>query len=377
MTEYYSKTLYGKDSKGNLKVWHVEVLDDEVTVSHGRLGGKMASTTTISTPKNVGKSNATTANEQAVVEAEAKVVKQLKKGYYETKEEALEHVERTPMKAQDYKDFKHKVVYPCYLQPKLNGLRMLIDENLKAQSKAGEDYVIPEHILLELRYLKENGLISHGADGEIYAGLESEGGLSLQQIVSAFRKPNENTHKLQYYIYDIPSDSNQFERVDQGLLMEFILEKTNKDLPFYIKVVPTHWIENEEQGDTLFQYYVDKGYEGVVYRNFDGKYEYGKRSYDLLKRKPRLTTEVKVMSVTEDKIGQGVLTGTLYNGRLVEFLMRKDADEVNYRQHENALNLIGKFVEIEYEELSDGGIPTKPVGIRVREVDEKTWEAKE
>ena len=31
----------------------------------------------------------------------------------------------------------------------------------------------------------------------------------------------------------------------------------------------------------------------------------------------------------------------------------------------------------EFEELSDAGVPTKPVGIRIRNVNEKTWEATE
>lgn len=58
--------------------------------------------------------------------------------------------------------------------------------------------------------------------------------------------------------------------------------------------------------------------------------------------------------------------------------MRKDSDEtINYRKEENALTLIGKFVEIEYEEFSDEGIPTKPVGVRVRKMIPGTWEPAE
>lgn len=370
--------LFGKDSKGNLKVWEVTTSGPEVTVTHGRLGGKMASTTTTSVAKNIGKSNETTPEQQAIIEAEAKVVKQLKKGYYHTKEDALGHIERTPMKAQDYKDHKHRIVYPCYMQPKLNGLRMLVDNEIKAQSKAGEDYKIPHHIYRNLVTFKANNLLGEGFDGEIYAGLISEGGLSLQQIVSAFRKENENTHKLKYYVYDSLEDVEQCVRQNSIVSIPMKLEYFEIDFPDNIVFVPWHWIENEEQGDQLFEYFVNLGYEGAMYRNLDGLYEYGRRSYDLIKRKPRYTTEVKVVSVIEDKIGQGVLTGVLENGNMVEFLMRKDADEeVNYRIYENALTLVGKYVEIEFEELSDAGVPTKPVGIRIRNVNEKTWEATE
>ena len=49
--------------------------------------------------------------------------------------------------------------------------------------------------------------------------------------------------------------------------------------------------------------------------------------------------------------------------------MRKDADpEVSYRKYSNALLLIGKAITYEYEELSDKGVPTKPVSVALREM---------
>ena len=116
-----------------------------------------------------------------------------------------------------------------------------------------------------------------------------------------------------------------------------------------------------------------QGYEGVVYRNMDGLYEYGKRSYDMIKRKPRQTAEALVCSVVKDKNGQGVLSCQALNGeqegKYFDLLMRKDADkEINYRLFENACKLLEKTVEYEYEELSLDGVPQKPCGVRLREV---------
>ena len=104
------------------------------------------------------------------------------------------------MKCQDYKDFAKKVKYPVLISPKLDGFRLMIDATGRCVSKQGEDYVLPPH----LECLREIAIHFGGLDGEIYAGLPSDGGLSLQEIISAFRKPNENTHKLEFYIYDVP-----------------------------------------------------------------------------------------------------------------------------------------------------------------------------
>ena len=37
------KTLYGKDSKGDLRIWEVFSNDDQVIVKHGKIGGKIQS----------------------------------------------------------------------------------------------------------------------------------------------------------------------------------------------------------------------------------------------------------------------------------------------------------------------------------------------
>ena len=111
------ETLYGKDSKGNVRVWSIKTDGNAVTVEHGREDGKITSKTYYTKGKNLGRSNETTPDEQAVLEAEAKHKIQQKHGYFLTKEEALKHVEYEPMKCQDYKDFAKKGKISCSLFP--------------------------------------------------------------------------------------------------------------------------------------------------------------------------------------------------------------------------------------------------------------------
>ena len=356
-------TLYTKQGS-KFRQWSVWTEGATVVVEHGQWGGKLTQKRYDAEPKNAGRSNATTAEEQATTEAKAKVVKQKKDGYYDTVEEAADHVEFTPMKAHNSDDHKDKIHFPCFIQPKLNGQRLMIDKEGNAWSKQGEPLQFPEY----WTGVKEAAMVAGGLDGEIYAGLESEGGLSLQKIISAFRKKNPDTPKLKLWVYDIPDMQLTF--ASRNALLEEIY-KTCEAVE--VVVVPSQIVNDWDEAVAFAKGVVELGYEGAILRNFDGMYEFGKRSYDLQKLKFRQSAEAVVVSVTQDKNGDGVLLCQAINGKQTgvqfECLMRKDADEnINYRKYSNALLLVGKAITYEYEELREKLVPTKPVGIAVREM---------
>lgn len=354
--------LFGKDSKGKLREWRISTEFEMVVMEYGLLEGKKARKEIPCEAKNVGRANATTPVEQAVVEAEAKWVKQKKSGYFETQAEALAYTPKNPMLAKDYKDHKAKVTYPCYLQPKLNGVRMLTEKVGNTWSKSGEPMAYPAGWVHLTAYAEATG----GLDGELFAGLR---GLSLQEINSARQNDNEDTQKLRYYVYDIPRPGIPFkERVE---LMKLYVVAAPPEVVF----VESFLVHSEEEGDALYQKWVDEGHEGAVYRSLEGEYEFERRSEHLIKRKPRPTAEGRIVKVVKDRIGQGLCTVECLNGeqkgQLVDMLMLKKAvDGMNARLYESALTLVGKTIEYAYEELSDSLIPTKPVGERLREVDE-------
>lgn len=370
-------TLYSKGSKGEIRVWDIETVGNTVKVSHGVEGGKITTKETLSFGKNKGKANETTDEQQAQSEAEAKFVKQLKRGYYRTKGEALDSIDFTPMKLQNYNDHSSKIVYPCSYTTKLDGLRLLVDKNLDAQSKAGEVYTIPSHIFTEIGVLKSLlGEHWHGADGEVYAGNSKRGGLALQDIISAFRKENDNTNRLQYWIYDIPKANEPYSVRRQRL--EEIAQLCEKHNLKSIVVLPVHTAMSSSELDIAFDVSGEMNEEGIVARNNKGLYEFGKRSYDAQKRKHRETTEAIVIYAEEDKNKEAVLYCQLENGLAFKCKMRKDADkEINLRLYENKDRLLGKHILVEYEDLSNAGIPLKPVGLIIREMIPGTWEPKE
>lgn len=355
-----------------LRQWVCEVDGADVVVTHGQVGGKQTTKRYTAEAKNLGRSNFTTPEQQSVLEMEAKVALQLKRGYYKTEQEAMLHVEFTPQKAHSSNDYAHKIVFPCYIECKLDGMRCMLDASGNALSKQGEPLEFPKHWDGVAEIAERYG----GLDAEVYAGLKNNGGLSLQSIISAFRKANKDTPKLKLYVYDIPlPGATMVERVE--LLTALDIEVKNNGISF-IEVVLPAVVHNFEQIEAYTSKMIALGYEGAMVRNFKGVYEFGKRSYDLLKVKKRLDAEALVLSSRIDKNGDGVLTVEAVNGKQsgVQFdcLMKKDSDPVmNYRKYENSLLLIGQYITYEYEDVGDDtaearGKPQKPCGVAIREV---------
>ncbi|MFW3388479.1 UNVERIFIED_CONTAM: hypothetical protein RF648_21055, partial [Kocuria sp. CPCC 205274] len=112
------KELFALNKDGKFKHWIVEVEDDVITVRHGQLGGKMQEQITICTGKNIGRSNETTPEQQALLEAESKYNKQIDKCYRPTQEEAKSVGEVLPMLAKNYLDSGHRIKWPAFTSPK-------------------------------------------------------------------------------------------------------------------------------------------------------------------------------------------------------------------------------------------------------------------
>jgi len=122
-------TLYKKSSTGKITEWTI-VADAKVgggafyEVTFGYTDGKKQSTSVnVDEGKNLGKANETTPYIQACAEAKSKWEKQLDKGYVENLSSVSKVKEDriSPMLAYSYDDYAHKIKWPAYWQPKLDG----------------------------------------------------------------------------------------------------------------------------------------------------------------------------------------------------------------------------------------------------------------
>lgn len=121
-------TLYKRTSTGAIQQWTIAVDDATITTTYGQVGGAMQTTTDVITDgKNIGRSNATTPQQQAHAEAAAQHEKKRKAGYVVDLATAQRgDVDTTvieggvlPMLAKVWEDRADKVTFPVAVQPKL------------------------------------------------------------------------------------------------------------------------------------------------------------------------------------------------------------------------------------------------------------------
>jgi hypothetical protein len=135
----------------------VQIDGNKFRVESGQTDGKkVLSEWTVCEPKNIGRANATTADEQAISEAQAKWDKKVKLGYTTdvTKiDSSTSFVE--PMLAKDYDDYMNKMDWDegVFVQNKYNGVRCvatLEGGEVVLKSRKGEKWVSVPHINKDL-----------------------------------------------------------------------------------------------------------------------------------------------------------------------------------------------------------------------------------
>lgn len=396
--------IYKIDNKDKIRVWKAWEEGSKVFVEHGVLDGKLQQSVYTAEAKNIGKVTETTPEQQAVIEVNALYEDQITNQHYRRSVEEAQEVKDAnliPRKILNYKDGWKKLPERCITSIKLNGSRACII-NGQLYSKIGRPEEI-QHKLIRAGVSLADSLNWGNLDCEVYAH-----GLSLQRIRSAWLKPiktskevcevankrfnlkgsarikcvveaikrlgydpNQDAQKLKLYVFDIPSKTNKGyrERLEDLETFKYLVSTSPilQNIFEFCEYFDT--VSHEERVEKLSEVH-SQGYEGLVHYDPEGVYEFGKRSSNTQKAKPRLDSEALVVDVTKDKSGQGVLllkaNDSMDN---VEFKAKMKGDAES-RSYEKQLQYVGKWVNYQYEELSDKGIPTKPVVICERKCDD-------
>ena len=426
-----NNTLFALNKNDTYQQWKVFVDGANVIVEFGREGGKIQTKITTCTPKNVGRANETTAEQQALLEAKSKWEKQVRLGYREDKSSLTNTPVISPMLAADATKKSHMIKYPCYISQKLDGLRVLVtfDEDGEPvfNSRGNKTYPIQGKLIEQMKELRRlSGFDVF--DGELYIH-----GLLLQKITSLSKKwkskedidkeinkeymkeyskwksspkkyspPEPDTLKyggycsddLEYHIFDIPSelpfwaesgDSDGWDspttresaltQVDHIIIDSEYVPNEYSEIPLYhLKVVLGRLAEDEDDVKESIGSYMSQGYEGTIIRNFEGKYEYGQRSNDLLKWKLFQDTEAEVVDVEEDKNGEGVLICRDREGVIVRLKMKGTHQD---RIYKNQLKNVGKWVNFTFQTRTEDNNYQFPVGVGFRAVNKETKEVEE
>lgn len=370
----FHSQLYGVSSVGKPKQWAVSVFSyenySEIVVDHGFVGGKIVSSSRkLAVGKNIGKSNETTHSEQAILEAQSLTRQKIDEQYVVNIEDIVGPSAASvplPMLAHEFTKRKKYLKYPCFVQPKLNGVRCLIvkkDGKCRAYSRGGKEYLAIQHILDECNTLFDEGDIF---DGEIFSK-----DLTFQQIVTAIKNEEEhddNLVHLKYWVYDYVSNLNYSDRF--AIICDRLNAKSRAS-DSSIVITPTFLIENEQEIFTKHMLFVSHSYEGTMIRNDIGAYELKHRSNNLLKYKDFLEKEFEIVGGEESdgtSKGQCVFVCRLSPTDERTFKVRCiGPNEIREHQWNNLKSYIGRWVTVKYQTESDDGIPIFPVGIIVRD----------
>jgi DNA ligase-1 len=295
--------IFKRDSTGKVRSWQAEYEGPQWRTIAGLVDGKkVVSGWTVCTPKSKD-----TAELQAEFEAKAAEKHNLDREYAVSLE-AFDAAKKSGtamfecMLAQEYGKVtkKNPLVFPVIVQPKLDGIRCIINAK-GAFSRQNQQFHSVPHILKALEgYFKEypDAII----DGELYHhDLKAD----FQQITSIVRrekfKPGDlekSAELIQYHVYDGagPGD-NAWKRTTQLRLWLGDMVGGGHLLDHYgpIHFVPTHIVNRQEALDEHHHRAIHAGYEGSMVR-VPGEYE-NKRSNLLLKRKDFDTAEFDVLDI--------------------------------------------------------------------------------
>lgn len=291
--------LYKIDTKGNIRTWWMEYDEEKYRTHSGIQGGAIVeSGWQYTREKNVGRANATSLAEQIESEVASKYEARMYQGKYhpsvENARKGAKFIEC--MLAEKFNPKKTKD-YPYYSQPKLDGVRCLVSEDVM-QTRNGKVFVSSPHIRegLEAFFAEYPDYI---LDGELYNhDLKND----FEKIISLARKTKpsvadlqESAEHVQYHVYDVITPEPMTYEERMNFIQENIL-----DVHYAIKVVPTAVVTDLETAEAKLGEYLEAGYEGQMLRKSSSPYEH-RRSSSLLKHKMFEDEEFMIVEIIEGK----------------------------------------------------------------------------
>ena len=449
--------LYAIDKNGKIKVWTAAVLQPTdknavaagyatARITHGYIDGKQqVSLRDYNVGKNIGRSNETTPLAQCIAETRRKWTdKKEKEAHTETKpadygegygdisggwcdagagddgdgdcdDAPADSGPFLPMLAQTFNPAdaataataskKKKVItFPCFVQPKLDGLRCVSYATRRVpgggndtapavalQSRTGAFFTGLPHIAAALRpYLLQHPSVV--IDGELYTDQ-----MPFEELAGLIKKKKitdsdvERLKKVKYHVYDIydrvQHDMPYSERMgvlasavrrcgcvandtfhSGGMSANHRVLRSDTEAAAVVVLVRTEKVAALGDFRRLFAEFVEAGYEGIMLRNAAGVYRANYRSNDLQKYKEFMEDEYRIIDFKE---GEGRDAGAVIwvcetaDGK--EFSLRPRGSIEQRREWFNdGESYIGKYVTVIFQELTEDGKPRFPIGKALR-----------
>jgi ATP-dependent DNA ligase len=364
-----------------------DIISEYYTLTGVQKGKITRSIPTYPNPKNINKKNFRNHLSQAIFECNALYKKKLEQGFTQVETFPVGGSNYCqpifPMLAKNYKDHKKKVVFPVYVQPKLDGLRCIAffdqeSKQVRLFSRTKKEYpsnefndMIQKNLFAFLS--EHSGLY---LDGELYIH-----GTKLQTLNHYTRQENlsrelDEEH-LQYHIYDV-FENNQKPFKERVRILTQLSRLSN-----LIQVVDTQLVNSQEELDSFYQKYINQGYEGMMIRSLNGPYKgstqttTGTRSEHLLKRKEVFTDEFLVVDYTCGTKGKD-MHALVWICQTTDKKPFKVVPNLTYEERyklykecetEFKTKYMNRLISVEYRNLSIDRVPQHAKAIYFRDVE--------
>jgi len=281
----------------------------------------------------------------------------------------------TPMLAYDIGSLKAEQAekllnaHDWYWEIKIDGLRVLTvftNGTFECYSRNSKRlYNVEKFLLNGLNDNLIEKLQGYVLDGEFYSSNWSK---SMTSIFTK-NKPVKFSPDMKYYLFDIIK-VDAFKSGEYNV--PYIKRKQAlKQLCSYLKP-PFTYVENQKLHPTLAnafriaQQQVNKGWEGIVIKAGDSPYQC-KRSKYWLKVKLFKTIDVLCTGIIPSTKNKGEISAILFKYRNKECRCGSGFTQEQRRKfYDNPDLIVGKIVELKYQEESVDGCLRFPVFIRVR-----------
>lgn len=402
-----------KGTNNKIHEWRIWVENSKIWRTDGQVGGKMKDPIA----REIAGNTLRTPEQQAQLEAEKYWIQQVDKGYKPAENDdkgmkIYNHVisqksqnggmnrgvkmfcetqitagttsgnkemnnTHYPMLAKHYLEHLEKVEFPCFVQPKLDGIRALSvykDNKVILESRNGKDYVHLNHIREEIKILLKdypNTIL----DGELYThSFENKKNVERFQFLSEACKitrtvPHPKESFVEYWIFDIWDPKESFQ--DRFAILQDLFNNYSGKV---LKLVPTKQVDSHAEIEKFMNKTLKQDFEGIMIRNSDAKY-ISRKDYhcdELLKYKRFEDEEWVIVGADEC---QGTQKGAikwnleLNAKRVVAKQMGsvEDARELYKQFKKTPEKFIGEKINIRFNERTKDGIPRFPRATAIRE----------
>lgn len=354
--------LFRWAARGAPQRWYIMVVlhpDSTATIrtTYGKAGGKQqVAEKHIKDGKNLGRANATTAQQQAIAEATSMYTSRLEREQYaETPEASYQKVMYSPMLAHKYPDYQDRVDWAtAYVQPKFDGFRCVarrVDGRVTLFSRSGDVFTTVPHVTAHLERVLPADAVW---DGELYLH-----GETLQKISSLVNKEQPETQRLIYNVYD-SFDNRPYAERQAELKGRLRITQPPSTCPVFS--VPTFRVTGEARLMEFQALCLSKGYEGAMLRHGPEVYVPGKRSVSLLKVKTFIDAEFTIIGY---KAGDGSFADkAVFVCSVGDTTFDVTAPGTHQQKREALVNgaaYIGRQLTVKFAGYTDNGKPFHPV----------------